>query len=185
QDNIFIAVLSELLGKERKETEREKKEETAMAHLFNKGSSSANEMAEIWDDTALIRMYEESISSTYNTVAPGTGASKSAAKKKTRAQPEQESNGWSVNDRCVAPYEESPNNKLWFPAVITRIDPSSGTVDVIFDGYEGTETVEIEEIFPEESLEGGDEQREEEEEGEQAMEVSSHPSFSAAPAAGG
>ncbi|GMT29314.1 hypothetical protein PFISCL1PPCAC_20611, partial [Pristionchus fissidentatus] len=182
----FIAVLSEVIGKlgkgrNREETnqpeEIEREEEVKMSNLYSKGSSSsANEMAEIWDDTLLIKMYEESISSAYNTVAPAATPSK-GKKGEAKREVKQEENGWSMGDRCVAPYDG-----LWYPAVITRIDVSSGTAEVCFDGYDNTETVSVDELYPEESTEGGDQQEGEEAESE-AMEVSqqSAPSTSSIP----
>ncbi|KAF8369109.1 smn-1, partial [Pristionchus pacificus] len=170
----FIAVLSELLSKKEKGEEIEKKrEEETMSQLFKKGSSSANEMAEIWDDSALIRMYEESMSSAYNAVVPGSGGTK----KKTK-EVKKEDNGWSVGNRCAAPYKDEDGQTLWYPATITRIDSSS--VEVVFDGYDGAETVAVEELYPEEDLEKGEEQKEEEGDGEE-MDASS--SASAATAA--
>ncbi|GMR55694.1 hypothetical protein PMAYCL1PPCAC_25889, partial [Pristionchus mayeri] len=176
----FLSVLAELLSKKRKGSREEEEEKEDMSQLYSKGSSSANEMAEIWDDTALIRMYEESISSAYKSVTPA--ASKN--NKKASAQVENEQAGWSVGDRCAAPYEESPGNPLWYPAAITRIDVLSGTVEVCFDGYEGTETVAIDELYPEEELEKAytDQKEEETSDAEnEAMDVSH--SFSNSPAA--
>lgn len=106
-----------------------------MAVLFSKDESNLMTSDEIWDDTALIEMYEQSIKKTYKKlgVQQGTSTSESDDQKERLKK-------WRMGDRCLAPYYE---DNLWYPAIVKEIKPAVGMCTVVYDEYGESASVKL------------------------------------------
>ncbi|CAI5439139.1 unnamed protein product [Caenorhabditis angaria] len=113
-----------------------------MAEIFSKNE-------DVWDDTELIKMYEESISSTYKKVQKSQTSAEyttSDGKKYT----------WKIGSKCMAPYRESAEQSEeeieYFPAIIDWISENQKEAKVTFDGYGNQELVKIQDLWDENEI---------------------------------
>jgi len=89
----------------------------------------------IWDDSALIRLYEQSKAKTMSRMR------NSSDRKKL----------WKVGDQCMAPYQDDGR---YYPVKIMDIDELDETCLVEFTGYDGeTDTVELSDLLRESDVE--------------------------------
>ncbi|CAI4228106.1 unnamed protein product [Auanema sp. JU1783] len=86
---------------------------------------------DIWDDTALIQMYEDSMSDKRRTASSTTNAAH---------------HKWKIGERCMAPFYE---DNLWYPAQITSFDEANQKVEVLYDGYDCSDWVLISDLTEE------------------------------------
>ncbi|CAD6184304.1 unnamed protein product [Caenorhabditis auriculariae] len=133
----FYAILAYSIDKENKPIKDLRAVRFEMS-VYNK-ESRIGESEDVWDDTELIRMYEESISSTYKQL-------KAPAQSRTVTTKDGNVYNWTVGSQCMAPFEEE-GETAWFPAVIEELDEKSTQVVVIFEGYGNMETVDIESLW--------------------------------------
>jgi|UniRef100_A0AC35GGD2 survival motor neuron protein len=98
---------------------------------------------DMWDDSELIKMYDESVKGNFDSKRKTTSDEK---------KPE-----WKVNDICMAPFED-----LWYQATIISIQPNSKTAKVHFLEYDDEVTVEIDSLYKEDEVEYQNEIEEEE-----------------------
>uniref|UniRef100_A0A914EDN6 Tudor domain-containing protein n=1 Tax=Acrobeloides nanus TaxID=290746 RepID=A0A914EDN6_9BILA len=123
------------------------------AILFSR-KDAKTETEEIWDDSALIRMYEKSIEKTYDKIrTSGSTSSLNASTAETsskRRESVDSSTGdqWKPNDLCMAPYEGK-----WYPATIISIDEKKKTCKVLYNGYDQEEIVDLKDLLREEDVE--------------------------------
>ncbi|CAJ0594117.1 unnamed protein product [Cylicocyclus nassatus] len=106
-----------------------------MSVVFKKDESVENE--DVWDDTELIKMYEDSVSATYSKLG-GAATSKS----------------WSVGDSCLARYSD---DDLFYPAKILEIREQKGPCTeylVLYEGYGNSEWVSADDLMVASSEEG-------------------------------
>ncbi|CAD5211998.1 unnamed protein product [Bursaphelenchus xylophilus] len=94
--------------------------------LFNKNNGDAED---IWDDTAMIEMYEKSKSATMEKVK----LSASQTQGKTRE--------WKVDDTCMAPYEDG----RWYPAKVLSLDGE--TCRVVYTEYDEEADVNVADLL--------------------------------------
>ncbi|VDD93392.1 unnamed protein product [Enterobius vermicularis] len=92
---------------------------------------------EIWDDNAVIKMYDQCIQRTYEKVEEDGLSASTGSKRKQKK--------WHVGDLCLAPYYE---DNLWYPAVIEEV--SSDTCKVLYEEYNETAQVKLVELEPRE-----------------------------------
>uniref|UniRef100_A0A7E4URA8 Tudor domain-containing protein n=1 Tax=Panagrellus redivivus TaxID=6233 RepID=A0A7E4URA8_PANRE len=102
--------------------------------------------AEIWDDSELIKMYDEGVKGV-NIASSDRSSSKTASGRRK----------WRVGEVCMAPWEEQ-----WYPAKIIRIIPKERTAVVQFEGFEdeGDISVDLKDLFGPDEVEYQDEQPE-------------------------
>ncbi|KAH7727708.1 SMN-1 protein [Aphelenchoides avenae] len=134
--------------------------------LFDR-NEAASTHDEIWDDTALIRIYEETKQRTYKAMQKdgAAGSSKDATGEGKAPKT------WKQGDLCMAPYEDGK----WYEAKILSIDEKVKKCKVNYTEY-GEETADVEldrlltedDVKYEEAQEGADA-----EEGEESMESES------------
>uniref|UniRef100_A0AAF5Q1B6 Tudor domain-containing protein n=2 Tax=Wuchereria bancrofti TaxID=6293 RepID=A0AAF5Q1B6_WUCBA len=104
--------------------------------VYRKADLDDTENEDVWDDSALIKMYDEMINRTYDSLgAECTSVTKK--KKKFRKTPKIK---WHVGDHCMAPYY---NDQLWYPAVVKKLDLDDGKCDVLYDVYDELARVSI------------------------------------------
>ncbi|KAM3720564.1 Survival motor neuron protein [Dirofilaria immitis] len=109
--------------------------------VYRKADLNDAENEDIWDDSALIRMYDEMINKTYDSLGEQyitTGRRKKKHRKGPRIK-------WYVGDRCMAPYYD---DELWYPAVVREISLREGTCLVLYDVYDEQAWVDIADLMP-------------------------------------
>ncbi|CAB3407907.1 unnamed protein product [Caenorhabditis bovis] len=120
-----------------------------MSKIWSKTDNEGDN--DIWDDTELIKMYEESISSTYSKVRKNT------VNTKEYVGEDGVKYEWTVGQKCMAPYSEDETEtepSEWFPATINWISSINGDVGVTFEGYGNDEIVDISTLWLEEEAAG-------------------------------
>ncbi|KAM3720565.1 Survival motor neuron protein [Dirofilaria immitis] len=108
--------------------------------VYRKADLNDAENEDIWDDSALIRMYDEMINKTYDSLGEQyitTGRRKKKHRKGPRIK-------WYVGDRCMAPYYD---DELWYPAVVREISLREGTCLVLYDVYDEQAWVDIADLI--------------------------------------
>ncbi|VBB33083.1 unnamed protein product [Acanthocheilonema viteae] len=99
--------------------------------VYRKADLEDAENEDVWDDSTLIKMYDEMINRTYDSL----GAQCTLATKKKK-----KSRKWHVGDHCMAPYY---GDQLWYPAVVKSLDLDDGKCDVLYDVYDELARVSI------------------------------------------
>jgi survival motor neuron protein len=96
---------------------------------------------DVWDDSELIKMYDNSVKGIYST------NKKTIADEKTRQ--------WKVGDACMAPFGE-----LWYQAKVLSVQAKEKTATVHFLDYgdEDDATVELNQLFAESEVQFQDEE---------------------------
>uniref|UniRef100_A0A0R3RI00 Tudor domain-containing protein n=1 Tax=Elaeophora elaphi TaxID=1147741 RepID=A0A0R3RI00_9BILA len=94
------------------------------------------ESEDVWDDSALIKMYDEMVNRTYDSL----GAQSTSTTKKKKKSRKTSKIKWHVGDHCMAPYY---NDQLWYPAVVKKLDLDDGKCDVLYDVYDELARVSI------------------------------------------
>ncbi|VDM97838.1 unnamed protein product [Thelazia callipaeda] len=105
--------------------------------IYKKEDHNDVENEDVWDDSALIKMYDEMVNKTYDSLDyQGT-----STKKIKKAQGRK----WNVNDHCLAPYY---HDQLWYPAIIKRFGGKhSDKCEVLYDVYDELAWVNIEDLI--------------------------------------
>jgi len=128
--------------------------------LFNKEDVDGG----VWDDTALIKAYDEITEKAKRKVlkiAQNITSTKQDQTKKGSSTSSVSNKKWKVGDECMAPYAE---DGMWYPATVVAM--GRGTCDVRYTDYDGTATVKLEDLQDEEEVEWTDEGGDEEEKSE-------------------
>lgn len=108
-----------------------------MAQIWSAKNKMEGE--DVWDDTELIKMYDESIQEAY---AQSTGVTE-----KTYKGHDGQTYTWKVGGHCMAPYEENGSTS-YFAATIDYIGGKDNLeVQVTFLYYGGQATVHMKDIF--------------------------------------
>ncbi|VDN53399.1 unnamed protein product [Dracunculus medinensis] len=87
---------------------------------------------DFWDDSLLIKMYDEARETTYRKLKNSSLGVKGCSQNNHEKQ-------WKVGDRCLAPYEDS----LYYEATISHIISSGLECQVEYDGYDGEYWVDV------------------------------------------
>ncbi|KAK6107066.1 Survival motor neuron protein (SMN) family protein [Brugia pahangi] len=104
--------------------------------VYRKADLDDTENEDVWDDSALIKMYDEMINRTYDSL----GAQCTSVTKKKKKFRKSSKIKWHVGDHCMAPYY---NDQLWYPAVVKKLDLDDGKCDVLYDVYDELARVSI------------------------------------------
>ncbi|CAG9538828.1 unnamed protein product [Cercopithifilaria johnstoni] len=104
--------------------------------VYRKADLEDAENEDVWDDSALIKMYDEMINRTYDSL----GAQCTSTTKKKKKSRRTSKMKWHVGDHCMAPYY---NDQLWYPAVVKKLDLDDGKCDVLYDVYNELARVSI------------------------------------------
>ncbi|VIO97422.1 conserved hypothetical protein [Brugia malayi] len=104
--------------------------------VYRKADLDDTENEDVWDDSALIKMYDEMINRTYDSL----GAQCTSVTKKKKKFRKTSKIKWHVGDHCMAPYY---NDQLWYPAVVKKLDLDDGKCDVLYDVYDELARVSI------------------------------------------
>uniref|UniRef100_A0A915PSJ5 Tudor domain-containing protein n=1 Tax=Setaria digitata TaxID=48799 RepID=A0A915PSJ5_9BILA len=103
--------------------------------VYRKADLEDAENDDVWDDSALIKMYDEMINRTYDSL--GEQCTSAMKKKKLHKSPKIE---WHVGDHCMAPFYD---DQLWYPAVVKKLDLDDGKCEVLYDVYDELALVDI------------------------------------------
>ncbi|KAL6731362.1 hypothetical protein Aduo_002235 [Ancylostoma duodenale] len=109
-----------------------------MSIVYKKDDAVENE--DVWDDTELIKMYEDCVSATYSKL--GAAAT---------------SQSWTTGDSCLARYSD---DDLYYPAKIVEIREQKGHDTeylVMYEGYGNSEWVSADDLAPASSDDGSQE----------------------------
>ncbi|VDK84300.1 unnamed protein product [Litomosoides sigmodontis] len=104
--------------------------------VYRKADLEDTENEDVWDDSALIKMYDEMINRTYDSL----GAQCTSTTKKKKKPRKSSMIKWHVGDHCMAPYYK---DRLWYPAVVKKLDLDDGKCDVLYDVYDELARVSI------------------------------------------
>ncbi|CAL2030672.1 unnamed protein product [Caenorhabditis brenneri] len=111
-----------------------------MSNLWS--TNTAMNAEDVWDDSALIQMYEESL----REVNRSAGVTE-----KTFTDAEGKTTTWKVGGNCMAPFEEN-GDKSYYPAKINSFGGTNNLeVEVTFYFYGNKAVVQMEELWIEEA----------------------------------
>lgn len=109
-------------------------EETATlgSTLYHQGMKE-EEVAEIFDDAALIEAYERSVAQAYK-ASSNSKSSKAPSNSKAKVKAKFDSGPkWNVGDQCLAPYDE---DGLLYQATVVGLSTDDVYATIHFDDYE-------------------------------------------------
>jgi len=118
--------------------------------LFNK--EDVTNVDNIWDDTALIKMYESSKRQELNKVdkkRTGSNSSKISVINPSNLAVTSQKKKWNIGEKCMAPYADG----RWYPAEVVTVSEKKGDCLVNFVGYEEKASVKINTLLMEDEVE--------------------------------